>query len=108
MLAINQLVGSKQDVAIILGDQQISGKDFIVSGVDISACHEGMAFDTFDGNGGYIPGHIRYEIDIRLVSWGDAVFTSLVGNSKISSKIVRDATIPELLFAVRKKIENGG
>lgn len=102
------LVGSQQDIVVMLGETQITGRNFIVNRVDMSV-GEPVSFMMEDGRREYLHPSSPMSIDISLTGYPDALETMMSEQKrKISSKIVRDATIPELLFAVRKKIENGG
>ena len=99
------LLGTTQDVVVIVGNQQITGKDMYLVSYDLSISPQDQFFERLDGEVTRIamPQRVMFNLSFQ----GQCTEINELGDfsqNKIRNKRVGDCNINELLFAVRKKI----
>jgi len=97
-----------KDLVISIGDTQITGKNAIISELDIKA-PEPIQLTSLGGRiSKFIPSHEPCTVTIEL-KCAELNYIDLFSNNetkiKIKNKKVKDCTISELLFSVREKVK---
>jgi len=100
-----------QDIILSIGDQQITGKDAIVTSFDISCDNNLEPLYAMGSNEliGMLPTQQSFHITIELECTNMETIGFLNGKEakKVSKKIVSECSTRELLFAIREKVKRG-
>jgi len=106
-------LGKKNTIVMSLGGRQLTGKNAILTEISMNGGESDIErIPRFGGYVNKIEPQDLYELNLTfMISPIDAkgraniIYNWFEGTNTIKNKIVKDCSIRELLFAVRKKVE---